>query len=197
MKQVNNGFSADYYMTKEGQIYDKSKDKYIKPNKKHLFTLRTETNERKIISLRTLYKLVYNERYCKDNIQNLDNEVWKEIDNTDKKYYVSNKGRVKSMQGYEAIILKPFKNKTGYERIDIIQQDEVRTTKLIHRLVAAAFLPIPKNIDMQIHHIDFNNCNNAADNLQWLNPAEHRKKHKEKEIKKNEQISKSKKYNCK
>ena len=31
---------------------------------------------------------------------------------------------------------------------------------------------------MQLHHIDYNKNNNAANNLEWLTPAEHTKKHK-------------------
>lgn len=36
---------------------------------------------------------------------------------------------------------------------------------------------MPKSIDMQLHHKDFNKHNNAADNLEWLNPAAHSKIH--------------------
>lgn len=35
----------------------------------------------------------------------------------------------------------------------------------MHRLVAAAFLPIPEDINMQLHHIDFDKANNNAENL--------------------------------
>ena len=64
----------------------------------------------------------------------------------------------------------------GYYRVDIFK-DEQRTTKLIHRLVAAAFLEPPQNIDMQIHHKDFDSTNNKADNLIWLNPQQHKQIH--------------------
>ena len=72
--------------------------------------------------------------------------------------------------------LKPFKTLKGYYRVDIFK-DEQRTTKLIHRLVAAAFLEPPQNIDMQIHHKDFDSTNNKADNLIWLNPQQHKQIH--------------------
>lgn len=57
-------------------------------------------------------------------------------------YYISSKGRIKSLQGYETIILKPFANQGGYARVDIVESGK-RQTKLVHRLVAAAFLPFP------------------------------------------------------
>ena len=80
------------------------------------------------------------------------------------------------MQGYEAIVLRPYTNQSDYERVDITQYDQRRSV-LVHRLVAAAFLPLPESIDMQLHHKDFNKHNNAADNLEWLTPAAHIQKH--------------------
>ena len=114
----------------------------LKPSDKHTYMLRTTDNERKKVSLKTLYKLVYNKPYSKDNIDNIDNEEWKDIDDTDHLYQISSKGRVKSLQGYEAIVLKSFHNQSGYARVDIVE-DGKRQTKLVHRLVAAAFLPFP------------------------------------------------------
>ena len=151
-----------------------------------MFTLRTLSNDRKKISLKALYKLVYNKPYSKDNIESLNNEEWKEIEYTDGLYYISNKGRVKSLQGYETIILKPFYNNGGYARVDIVESGK-RQTRLIHKLVASAFLLPPKKLDMHLHHKDFCKINNAADNLEWLTTAEHAKKHsKEKTEKDND-----------
>ena len=181
MEKINNGYADYYYLLKNGSIYNAKYDTTIKPNKEHTFTLTTIDNKRKKVALKTLYKLVYNKPYCIDNIKNLDNEQWKEIDDTEGLYYVSNKGRIKSLQGYEAIILKGFSNKSNYIRVDIIQGGE-RQTRLIHRLVAAAFLGVPDKLEMQLHHKDFNKHNNAADNLEWLTAAEHRKKHNERSL---------------
>ena len=181
MKKINNGYADYYYLLKNGSIYNAKDDTTIKPNKEHSYTLRTSDNKRKKIALKTLYKLVYNEPYCIDRIKDLDDEQWKEVDDTEGLYYVSNKGRIKSLQGYEAIILKGFTNKNNYIRVDIIQGGE-RQTRLIHRLVAAAFLGMPEKLEMQLHHKDFNKHNNAADNLEWLTAVEHRKKHNERSL---------------
>ena len=107
MKQIKNGFCDYYFLTEDGT--------------------------RKKISLRTLYFIVFNKPYCKDNIISINGEVWKEIDNTNGLYFVSNMGRIKSYNGYEAILLKPCKTKNGYYRLDIIQYGE-RVSKLVHRL---------------------------------------------------------------
>lgn len=176
MKQINNGYEEYYYLLEDGTIYNADTDKLLKPDSKHLYKLKAKDKSYKKVSIRTLYKTLYNRPFSKDEIKNLDNEQWKEITGTDGYYYVSNKGRVKSLQGYEAIILKPYSNQHGYERVDIIEEGQ-RQSKLVHRLVAAAWLPAPQNIDYQLHHKDFNKSNNAADNLEFLSAAAHAKKH--------------------
>lgn len=178
MKQVNNGYAAYYYLLRDGKIYNAEKDSYIEPNSKHQYKLKTIEDKYVNISLKKLYAMVYDKTYCKDDIELLDGEEWREVADTNGLYYISNKGRVKSYQGYEAILLKPFKTKGGYGRVDIVQYGK-RASKLVHRLTAAAFLPLPKDIDYQLHHKDFNTDNNAADNLEWLSSQEHFKKHLE------------------
>lgn len=178
MQQVNNGYCNCYYLTEDGRLYDAAAGQYKEPTKDNRFILKTEDNKTKKIALRSLYKLVYGRPYSKDNIENLDDEVWKEIENTNGVYYVSNLGRVKSYAAYKAKLLKPTITAKGYHRLDIIQEGQ-RATKLVHRLVAAAFLLPPKNIDMQLHHKDFNKNNNAAANLEWLTVQQHMRKHSE------------------
>lgn len=177
MKQLNNGYANYYYLLEDGSLFNAFINKTIQPSNKHMYVIRTVNNDRKKVSLKTLYKLVYNKPYSKDNIKTLKNQLWKEIEQTEGLYYISNKGRVKSLQGYETIILKAFHNQQGYSRVDIVENGK-RQTKLIHRLVAAAFLPLPQKLEMQLHHKDFNKDNNEADNLEWLSPAEHAEKHK-------------------
>ena len=158
-------------------IYNTITKKIIKPDKHHLFSLKlSNSHERKKIALKTLYKLIYNKPFCTDRIVSNESEVWKQIDETEGLYFISNQGRIKSYQSYEAVLLKPYKNKNGYLRVDIMQHG-VRYSKLVHRLVAASFLPLPEKIDMQLHHIDFNKNNNSANNLEWLTSQDHKRKH--------------------
>ena len=171
-------FKKCYYLCENGTVYNSDTDTIIKPDKRHNFILSTEAGERKSISLRKLYRELYNKEYCIDNIQDLEGEQWKEVIDTKGKYLVSNKGRIKSLQQYKAMILNPYVNQGKYLRVDI-SIDGSRTSVLVHKLVAAAFLPLPNRIDMQIHHKDLNKNNNAADNLEWLTASDHRKKHNE------------------
>lgn len=178
LKQLNNGYADYYYLLEDGTILNYNTGKIIKPDNRKMYRLKTKDGIYKKISIRQLYKAIYNKPLCCDNIQNLENEEWKEITGTDGYYLISNMGRVKSLQNYNAIILKPYSNQHGYQRVDIIQ-DGKRQSKLVHRLTAAAWLPMPPQMDYQLHHKDFNKENNAASNIQYLSAAEHTKIHLE------------------
>lgn len=182
MIQINGSFKSCYYLTEDCRIYNADKDIYISADKRNNFHLKTKDNNTRKISKKILYQQVYNKPYCIDKIENIENEIWKEIENTNGKYYISSKGRLKSYAREEAVLLKATLTKNGYLRAEIKQED-IRANKLIHRLVAAAFLPKPNNIEMQLHHKDFNKLNNSADNLEWLTPAQHRQKHAEQRTK--------------
>lgn len=194
--QINNGYAEQYYLTKEAIVYNAKTDNYLKPSDKHTYKLLTEQNKYKTVTQKDLYRLVYHDNFCVDNIEDLENEEWRYIQSTDKKYMISNRGRIKSFNGYEAAILTANITRKGYERIQLII-DGMKTSFLVHRLVAAAFLPKPKTIYDQIHHKDFNKLNNNSSNLEWLSIKEHATKHqKEKKIDDNiQQQSKSETYN--
>lgn len=178
MKKIDNEFQDYYFLNQDGSVYNSKTDKIIKADKDHMFALKTVDNKYKRIALKTLYKLVYDENFCIDRIEDLEGQKWKVIDSKASGYLVSNKGRIKSQHGYNAYLLKPYPNPKGYFRVDVIINKK-RYCKLVHRLVASAFLPKPDDIDMQLHHIDFDKSNNCVENLQWLNVSDHRKKHDE------------------
>lgn len=178
MKQLSDNWSNVYYLTKEGIIYNSKTNKYIKADKDHCFRLKTAEGSYKKISLRSLYKQVYDEWFVVDCIEPIsEDEVWKVIPNTENKYFVSNYGRIKSLCGIEAIILKPSLNK-GYEKVTIIENGAA-VNRLVSRLVAASFLPMPQSIDMQLHHKNLNKLDNRSCNLEWLTVAQHHKLHRE------------------
>jgi hypothetical protein len=106
------------------------------------------------------------------NFKDFRNEEWKEIEGF-KDYFVSDYGRVANFNYRntgDRILLKPFITKFGYEQIDLIR-DGKRVKKYIHRLVAEAFLPNPKN-KPEVDHIDTNRRNNIVDNLRWTTREE-------------------------
>ena len=92
---------------------------------------------------------------------NLPNEIWKETKY--KGYYVSNKGRIKSLPNATRTgirIIKQFIN-DGYLIVSI-----ANTTVRVNRLVAIAFHPNPNNLP-EVNHKDHDRLNNNDWNLEW------------------------------
>ena len=58
----------------------------------------------------------------------------------------------------------------GYLYVDLYQNGK-RKRKYIHRLVAEAYIPNPKNLPL-VNHIDGNSKNNIATNLEWCTARE-------------------------
>lgn len=102
-------------------------------------------------------------------------EVWKDIEGFEGQYQISNFGRVRSMdryvkngRGYRKTcgkILKPYLTCNGYEQVSLGRNG---THKSIHRLVAIAFIPNPRNLP-DVNHKDEDKANNVYTNLEWCN----------------------------
>lgn len=95
-------------------------------------------------------------------------ETWKPITCTDNvKYEVSSEGKVRNLK--TGRILKPFYTK-GYARANLTSayNDKTKQTmKLVHRLVAQAFIPNNDQSKTLINHKDENPRNNSVANLEW------------------------------
>ena len=106
-------------------------------------------------------------------------EIWKDIENFEGLYQVSNLGNDRSLDRiknqfngyyysnriYKGKILKPAISKNGYLRV-LLQANGIKKNCCIHRLVAETFIPNIDNLPI-INHKDENKLNNQVDNLEW------------------------------
>lgn len=96
-------------------------------------------------------------------------ETWKPVTCTDiVMYEVSSEGKVRNLK--TGRILKPYYNTQGYARVNLTSayNDKTKQTKkLVHRLVAQAFIPNNDQSKTIINHKDENKRNNSVANLEW------------------------------
>lgn len=109
-------------------------------------------------------------------------EIWKDIEGYDGLYQVSNRGLVKrpdrlvvrsGPQGNALIkgkILNQNWHKGGYRRLTL-SKDQVESKKLVHCLVAIAFVANPNNLP-EVNHKDHDPSNNNDWNLEWTTTRE-------------------------
>lgn len=100
-------------------------------------------------------------------------EQWKEINGYDG-YSVSNTGKIKSFRrkSYKenGLTLTPETSYKGYEQVSLYK-DGKKHQKLVHRLVAEAFIPNPEN-KPEVNHKDTDKSNNKVSNLEWSTSSE-------------------------
>jgi len=113
------------------------------------------------------------------DINDLDNEIWKDILDYDCDYQVSNLGRVKSFK-YDKIsgkIIKQHKDNDDYFVINLSKNGNKKTKK-IHILVYETFNDYKLKSDECVHHDkDRNKENNILENLIMIPKKEHNKLH--------------------
>ena len=103
-------------------------------------------------------------------------EQWRNIEEYEGLYQVSDEGRVKSL--HREIVYKDGRKKVIEERIlhnilsdlgyyhVMLSKDGSPKRYKVHRLVAKAFIPNPNNLPI-INHKDENPKNNLVENLEW------------------------------
>ena len=114
-------------------------------------------------------------------------EVWKDINNYEGYYQISNLGNVRSLDRY--VVCKNGKTqfKKGVmfsicynKRVNVyevhLNKDGKRKCLKVHRLVAEAFIPNNDPINKTtVNHIDGDRSNNRVDNLEWASYSENEK----------------------
>ena len=97
-------------------------------------------------------------------------EIWKDIENYEGHYQVSNLGRVRNKSKR---IMKSYQINSGYLCLKLHKSSE-RSSVLIHRLVLLTFKPIEHPQDYEVNHLDEDKTNNALSNLEWCSSSENK-----------------------
>lgn len=100
-------------------------------------------------------------------LRKISDEVWKTIPFTDKRYEISNYGRVKSYcyDTFNGRIVKPGSIK-GFLNVSLRVEGK-KKSYLVHKLTAEMFVPRSSEQETVVIHLDWNKQNNYFKNLQW------------------------------
>ena len=115
----------------------------------------------------------------------MENEIWKDVEEFENLYEISNFGRLRNKprkvnsvlgnKGFRIIAskIKPAQdNGRGYKQF-YVQINRKRILQYAHRLVAKYFLSNIDNLP-EVNHIDGDKSNNHVSNLEWVTLQENR-----------------------
>lgn len=100
----------------------------------------------------------------------IQEEIWKDIEDYECHYQISNLGRFKSLKCGKEKILKPNLNTTNYYQVALLLKGHIKIM-LISRLVALAFIPNPEN-KRTVNHKKGIKTDNRASQLEWATYSE-------------------------
>ena len=94
-------------------------------------------------------------------------EIWKQLENYEGLYEVSNFGNIKSLGNNKEKCEKIMKGTIakGYVRVTL-RKNNIAKISLVHRLVARQFIPNLEKKE-QVNHINGIKSDNNVDNLEW------------------------------
>lgn len=99
-----------------------------------------------------------------------DGEIWKDINNYENIYQVSNLGRVRSLRRFR--IIKQRLSKSGYLNVTLRKESNEKLKGMrVNRLVAAAFIDNKEN-KPYVNHLNSIKTDNRVENLEWCTQSE-------------------------
>lgn len=120
---------------------------------------------------------------CSDlalELEDIEGEVWKDINGYEGLYQISNRGRIKGLEKEitlltahkrklipmrKSYIKKARMNRYGYYQVSLWKNGTSHVFT-IHRLVATMFIPNPQKLPC-VNHKDERKTNNNVENLEW------------------------------
>jgi hypothetical protein len=98
----------------------------------------------------------------------MSSEIWRPIPNYEP-YQASSLGRIRGIKGSR--ILTPVVTQYGYHQVSLCVDGE-KYSRLVHRLVALAFLGPQPTPEHDVLHWDGDKTNNCLSNLRWGTPKD-------------------------
>ena len=95
-------------------------------------------------------------------------EIWEPVKGFEGYYEISNYANIKNSKGR---ILKTYLLNNGYVALKL-HKDKVRTSHLVHRLVASTFIENNDINKTEVNHINGNKQDNTLHNLEWVTRSE-------------------------
>jgi hypothetical protein len=105
------------------------------------------------------------EIYKNISYEDINGEIWKDLDGFDSMYQASNFGRIKN----EKRIIPQYLDKDGYCLVNLYFNGKIKLFRL-HRLIAKLF--IENNNQKQVNHKNSNRSDNRIENLEWVSASE-------------------------
>jgi hypothetical protein len=96
---------------------------------------------------------------------------WRPVNGYEGIYEVNRLGQIRNAKRKN--IMAQRINKIGYPYV-CLNKNNKQTGKVVHRILAIAFLPNPLNLPT-VNHIDGNKQNNDLSNLEWVSYSENNK----------------------